>query len=85
MNEELLEVFLKEDCDKHAQSVLLTAIRAKGGTAVVEDFTFNRFNVRLDFSADEAVVDDDLNPADGECRLPLASFSERVAAVVAAS
>jgi len=81
MNEELLELFLKEDCDQHAQTVLLTAIRAKGGTAVVEDFTFNRFNVRLDFIANEAVIDDDLNPADGECRLPLTSFSERVVAV----
>lgn len=85
MNTELLELFIKEDCDQHAQSVLLAAIEAKSGTAAVEDFTFNRFNVRLDFNADEAVIDDELNPADGECRLPLDSFASRVAAVVASS
>jgi len=84
MNDELLELFIKEDCDQHAQSVLLAAIKAKSGTTAVEDFTFNRFNVRLDFNADEAVIDDDLNPADGECRLPLNGFAARVAAVVAA-
>lgn len=83
MSDELLKLFLEEDCDRHAQSVLLTAIRDKNGTAAVEDFTFNRFNVRLDFIADVAVIDDELNPADGECRLPLNRFAELVAAVEA--
>jgi hypothetical protein len=83
MKNELMELFIKEDCDRHAQTVLLSAIKAKSGTEAVEDFTFNRFNVRLDFSANEAVVDDDLNPADGECRLPLHDFAARVAAVEA--
>lgn len=81
MNDELLELFLEEDCDRHAQSVLLTAIKVKSGTAVVEDFTFNRFNVRLDFIDGVAVIDDELNPADGECRLPLNRFAALVAAV----
>ena len=85
MNDELLELFIKEDCDQHAQSVLLSAISAKTDTACIEDFTFNRFNVRLDFGVEEAVIDDDLNPADGEYRLPLNSFAERVAAVEAAT
>ena len=85
MNDELLELFIKEDCDRHAQSVLLTAIKVKSGTATVEDFTFNRFNVRLDFNADVAVIDDDLNPSDGECRLPLNRFAARIAAVKAAT
>jgi hypothetical protein len=82
MNDELLELFIKEDCDQHAQSLLLAAIKAKTGTDGVEDFTFNRFNVRLDFGTCEAAIDDDLNPDYGECRLPLNSFAERVAAVV---
>jgi hypothetical protein len=81
MNDELLEMFIEEDCDQHAKSVLLASIRAKAGTNGKEDFTFNRFNVRLDFGASEAVIDDDLNPDDGECRLPLANFAERVQAV----
>jgi len=74
MNDELLELFIKEDCDQHAQAVLLTSIRAKTGTDGTEDFTFNRFNVRLDFGNKEAVIDDDLNPVDGECRIPIERF-----------
>ena len=49
MHNELLELFLKEDCDEYAQRDLLTAIEAKWATNGVEDFTFNRFNIRLDF------------------------------------
>ncbi len=82
MNDQLLEVFIREDCDTHARSVLLAAIKAKSGTASVEDFTFNRFNVRLDFEAGEAVIDDEINPSDGEYRLSLERFASRVAAVV---
>lgn len=80
MNNELLEMFMQEDCDQHAKSVLLASISAKTGTDGREDFTFNRFNVRLDFSTSEAVIDDDLNPSDGECRLSLTTFAQRVAA-----
>ena len=78
MNEELLELFIKEDCDQHARAVLLASIKAKTGTGGVDDFTFNRFNVRLDFGNKEAVVDDDLNPAEGECRLPIERFIARI-------
>ena len=79
MNDQLLKLFIKEDCDQHAQAVLLASIRAKTGTDGTEDFTFNRFNVRLDFSS-EAVIDDDLNPGDGECRIPIQRFATCVEA-----
>ena len=81
MNDKLLEVFLKEDCDSHAQSVLLTSIRAKTGTDGIEDFTFNRFNIRLNFGTNQAVIDDELNPADSECSLPIKRFVACVEAV----
>jgi hypothetical protein len=80
MNEELFELFLKEDCDQHAQAVLLASIQARIGTSAVEDFTFNRFNICLDFGKNEAVIDDDLNPGDGECRLPIERFANCVEA-----
>lgn len=80
MNDQLLKLFIKEDCDQHAQAVLLASIRAKTGTDGTEDFTFNRFNVRLDFSSEEAVIDDDLNPGDGECRIPIQRFATCVEA-----
>lgn len=78
MSNEILELFLKEDCDKHAQTVLLSAIDAKSATEGAEEFAFNRFNVLLDFGHKEAVIDDELNPSDGECRVPLEVFKSRV-------
>ena len=81
MSEELLKLFLEEDCDLHAQSILLAAIRAKKGTDGIQDFTFNRFNVRLDFANGEAVLDDDLNPDYGEHRLPLDNFAALIAGI----
>jgi len=80
MNDELLELFITEDCDQHAKSILLASIKAKTGTDGIEDFTFNRFNVRLDFSANQVLIDDDLNPDDGECRLQLDRFATVVEA-----
>lgn len=74
MNNEILGLFLSEDCDKHAQKVLLHAIRTKSGTSGVKNFTFNRFNVRLNYALNEAVIDDEINPGDGEFRLPLGEF-----------
>ena len=80
MTDQLVKPFIKEDCAQHAQAVLLASIRAKTGTDGTEDFTFNRFNVRLDFSSEEAVIDDDLNPGDGECRIPIQRFATCVEA-----
>lgn len=74
MNKEILDVFLSEDCDKHAQKLLLYAIKTKSGTGGTENFTFNRFNVRLNYALNEAVIDDEINPGDGEFRLPLGEF-----------
>jgi len=81
MSEDLLKLFLDEDCDQHAQSVLLETIKTKRGTDGIEDFTFNRFNVRLDFANDQAAIDDDLNPDYGERRLSLNEFASLVASV----
>lgn len=81
MNENLVELFLEEDCDQHAQSVFLTSIRSMKRTGEVEDFTLNRFNVRLDFKEDQAIIDDDLNPDYGGFRLPLDDFASRVSSV----
>ncbi len=78
MSQDLVRLFLEEDCDQHAQSVLLSSIRKMPRPGGVEDFTFNRFNVRLDFDADQAIIDDDLNPDYGEARLSLDDFASQV-------
>lgn len=71
MKSELLEVFLMQDCDAHARSVLLAAIDKPPTGLEHREFTFNRFNVVLDYLRQEAVIDDELHPADGEIRVPL--------------
>jgi hypothetical protein len=81
MNEDLLKLFLDQDCDQHVQSAILETIKTKTGTDGIEDFTFNRFNVHLDFANDQAAIDDDLNPDYDECRLSLNDFAALVASV----
>ena len=79
MNDNLLESFLKEDCDQHVKMLLIAAIDANKSADRSEDFSFNRFNIHLDFARQEASVIDDLNPSDGACRVSLAIFRTRVA------
>lgn len=71
MKNELLEVFLVEDCDAHARTVLLAAIDKPPTGLERREFTFNRFNFVLENLLQEAVIDDELHPADGEIRVPL--------------
>jgi hypothetical protein len=81
MNENLLDLFLQEDCDSYVRSLILASIRGKSSTMVVEEFTFNRFNLLLDFGTNTAVINDELNPSYGEYRLPLQELVVRVTAL----
>jgi len=81
MKHNIVALFLKDECDQHVRSVLLRALQARRGSDSVEDFTFNRFNVRLDFSNNEVIVDDELNPDYGECRLPIDDFESLITSV----
>src|SRR6516165_2750348 len=62
MNKELLNTFFSEDGDGHARRRLLDAIREQRatGTPMAREFTFNRFNVALDFEAKQVSLRDDL-------------------------
>jgi hypothetical protein len=71
-------MFLKEECELHVQSLLIAAIDTRSAATERQEFGFNRFNVVLDFVRHQAVIDDELNPADGECRVSLDEFRRRL-------
>jgi hypothetical protein len=77
-NYRLLEEFLTHDCSQYERTVLLSAMDAKAGRDHIAAFNFNRFNIRLDFGQDKAVIDDELNPADGECIVSIDLFRKRL-------
>lgn len=71
----LLREFLDEDCDAPTTQRLLEKIREHEGSNISRDYTFNRFNLCLDFSEKRVRIEDDLNPgAEGETELSLAVF-----------
>jgi hypothetical protein len=79
MNTELLNIFLSEDGDAHARHKLLNAIHVQKatGTPMVCEFTFNRFNVTLDFEARKVSLHDDLTvDPQGEYMLSLDEFEK---------
>ena len=79
MNAELLNTFFSEDGDAHARQKLLDAIRTQraNGTPMMRDFTFNRFNVTLDFEANQVYLQDDLTTGpEGEHTLTLDEFEK---------
>ena len=79
MNAELLNIFLSEDGDAHARDKLLDSISKQRATAtpLVHEFTFNRFNVTLDFEAKKVSLQDDLTVGpQGEYELSLDEFEK---------
>lgn len=59
--ESVVEQFFAEEADDHIKDVLRGELRSRlSGSRY---FTFNVFNVRLDFDADTATVEDELNSA----------------------
>jgi len=79
MNAELLNIFFSEDGDAHACQKLLDSIRKQGatGSRMVLEFTFNRFNVTLDFEAKVVSLQDDLTVGpQGEYKLSLDEFEK---------
>jgi hypothetical protein len=78
MNQKVLSEFLSEDGDAYARQQLVAAMReGKLVGRVLQKFNFNRFNVSLDFAAEEVVIEDDLTPGpDGEWKLAMSEFEK---------
>ncbi len=55
MNEKLLSEFLSEEADPYVRRKLLDAIREQRvlGVPTVKEYTFDRFNISLDFETKE--------------------------------
>lgn len=76
---DLLQQFFSEDCDLDVRKLLLDAMAqfVSGGEDVIREFTFNRFNIKLDFGASEVMLEDDLDPSsEGQQTLCLGEFRE---------
>lgn len=73
----LLNEFLAEDCEEHVRKMLISEINTYFTTKadVVREFTFNRFNVRLNFQDGSAKIEDELDTSeDGSFSFSLAEF-----------
>lgn len=63
--------FLAEEATQYERDRLLRVANER--TAGVEYFTFNVFNVRLDFDAEQVTVEDELDPESEETS-PISDF-----------
>ena len=73
----ILQQFLSEDCDDGVRQLLLDTIAELNNSRdeVFREFTFNRFNIKLNFGASEVKLEDELDPSpEGEQFLPLDEF-----------
>jgi hypothetical protein len=79
VNAELLNIFLSDDGDVHARHKRLDAISKQRptSTTVVREFSFNRFNVTLDFEAKRVSLQNDLTLGpQGEYKPSLEEFEK---------
>jgi hypothetical protein len=73
--ESIVDRFLAEEVDDHVKDVLGRELQSRESGS--RYFTFNVFNVRLDFNADTATIDDELEPSSVES-VPLAVLRKRL-------
>lgn len=78
---QLLDAFISQDCDAAVRQKLLEALEHRVETSFgrVREFTFNRFNIILDFENEQVIIEDDLDTSDsGACSIRLADFYKAV-------
>jgi len=74
---DLADRFFAEEANEYVRGVLGAALRAR--SSGFREFTFNVFNVRLDFDQSVALIEDDLDPKSEEL-LSLDEFRRRLRA-----
>lgn len=73
----LLERFLSTDADIAVREQLISDINLHSAGSSRREYTFNRFNVTIDFDDEVVRIEDDLDTsAEGSRSLPLALFTE---------
>ena len=63
MNKSLLEQFLEQECDQELITMLINDIDEKAAPAdstLYKEYTFNRFNLAIEFKNRKVVLEDDL-------------------------
>jgi hypothetical protein len=76
MSRELMNEFFAEDCDAAVRQELVGEINRSVSTDVTREYTFNRFNLRMNFRDGTVLIGDELNVSDeGSCSLSLEEFS----------
>ena len=81
MSATLLDRFFSEDGDAHARRKLLDTIREHKTSRVtfVRRYTFNRFNLSVNFGTSEVTLEDDLTVGPlGEYKLRLEEFEKEL-------
>lgn len=82
-DETLLSQFVGEEFSKAAFAKLLADMQECSGTQNRRSYTFNRFNIHLDFESEIALIEDDLNPDEnGEMELHLSDFRSALKAKI---
>jgi hypothetical protein len=76
MDDCLIERFFADEANEHVVRTLLAAISAASGVGS-KYFTFNVFNVLLDFELGAATVEDEFDPV-AMCRVGLGGFADRL-------
>lgn len=75
---DLLKQFLAQDCDAYVRLTLLNEITRQmaANSVVVREFTFNRFNIVLNFGRQDVEIDDELDTGPGgSCSVTISEFS----------
>lgn len=78
-NMKLLDTFFFEDCNTQLRQKLLDVILENKtiNTTLIKKYTFNRFNIILNFEAREVTLEDDLTTdSQGEYKLSLDEFEK---------
>jgi hypothetical protein len=71
----LLEQFLSEECTPYVRQMILAAVETRRTQMRTLDFEFNRFNLKLDFDAEQATVSDETDVSEaGLLEVPLSLF-----------
>lgn len=61
MRMSLIEQFIKEDFSESANNEILKECESLIGKDISREYTFNRFNLKIDFGSNKVVLDDDLD------------------------
>ena len=72
---DVVERFFADECNEYVRERLLGAIERRDQAS----FTFNVFNVHLNFPTDEAVIEDELDPTI-EATISIPAFEARLRA-----